>query len=85
MLVEAALQEVSKKHEIKYNNIKRIERGVRRRIHDDITVIVIYLDPPQDISKDTGLNKKSLIDYTSSPMDIFSFNSEDPEMSSVSS
>ncbi|XP_021854801.1 probable protein phosphatase 2C 60 [Spinacia oleracea] len=43
-LVKTALQEAAKKREMRYSDLKKIERGVRRHFHDDITVIVIYLD-----------------------------------------
>ncbi|CAM8918899.1 unnamed protein product [Rhodiola kirilowii] len=81
-LVQAALQEAAKKREIKYNDIKRIERGIRRQLHDDITVIVMYLDHSQGPPKAIRINNKSFVDYTSSPMDIFSFNSDDSEIAS---
>ncbi|XP_059628225.1 probable protein phosphatase 2C 38 isoform X2 [Cornus florida] len=43
-LVKAALQEAAKKREMRYSDLKKIERGVRRHFHDDITVIVLFLD-----------------------------------------
>lgn len=43
-LVKAALKEAAKKREMRYSDLKQIERGVRRHFHDDITVIVLYLD-----------------------------------------
>ncbi|XP_057784572.1 probable protein phosphatase 2C 38 isoform X1 [Salvia miltiorrhiza] len=43
-LVKAALQEAAKKREMRYSDLKRIDRGVRRHFHDDITVIVLFLD-----------------------------------------
>lgn len=43
-LVKAALQEAAKKREMRYADLKRIDRGVRRHFHDDITVIVLFLD-----------------------------------------
>ncbi|KAL6514200.1 hypothetical protein OROHE_019187 [Orobanche hederae] len=43
-LVAAAIQEAAKKREVRYKDIKKIERGIRRHFHDDITVIVMYLD-----------------------------------------
>ncbi|KAE8716731.1 putative protein phosphatase 2C 34 [Hibiscus syriacus] len=49
-LVRAALQEVAKKREMRYGDIKKIEKGIRRHFHDDITVIVIYLDQYQSSS-----------------------------------
>ncbi|XP_011048438.1 PREDICTED: probable protein phosphatase 2C 38 [Populus euphratica] len=44
MLVKAALREAAKKREMRYTDLKRIERGVRRHFHDDISVIVVYID-----------------------------------------
>lgn len=43
-LVKAALQEAAKKREMRYSDLKKIDRGVRRHFHDDTTVIVVYLD-----------------------------------------
>ncbi|XP_074557248.1 putative protein phosphatase 2C 60 [Curcuma longa] len=43
-LVKAALQEAAKKREMRYSDLKKIDRGVRRHFHDDITVVVMFLD-----------------------------------------
>ncbi|KAA8534309.1 hypothetical protein F0562_031864 [Nyssa sinensis] len=43
-LVKAALQKAAKKREMRYSDLKKIDRGVRRHFHDDITVIVLFLD-----------------------------------------
>lgn len=43
-LVKAALQEAAKKREMRYSDLNKIERGVRRHFHDDITVVVLFLD-----------------------------------------
>ncbi|WOL00680.1 hypothetical protein Cni_G09393 [Canna indica] len=43
-LVKAALQEAAKKREMRYDDLKEIDRSVRRHFHDDITVIVLFLD-----------------------------------------
>ncbi|KAK6946453.1 PPM-type phosphatase-like domain [Dillenia turbinata] len=43
-LVKAALQEAAKKREMRYSDLKKIDRGVRRHFHDDITVIVVFLN-----------------------------------------
>uniref|UniRef100_A0A0V0IFS1 protein-serine/threonine phosphatase n=1 Tax=Solanum chacoense TaxID=4108 RepID=A0A0V0IFS1_SOLCH len=43
-LVKAALQEAAKKREMRYSDLKKIDRGVRRHFHDDISVIVVFLD-----------------------------------------
>lgn len=43
-LLLAALHEAAKKREMRYSDLKKIDRGVRRHFHDDITVIVLFLD-----------------------------------------
>ncbi|KAG8095870.1 hypothetical protein GUJ93_ZPchr0013g36778 [Zizania palustris] len=43
-LVKFAMQEAAKKREMRYSDLKKIDRGVRRHFHDDITVIVVFLD-----------------------------------------
>lgn len=43
-LVKTALQEAAKKREMRYSDLKKIDRGVRRHFHDDITVIIVFLD-----------------------------------------
>lgn len=43
-LVKTALCQAAKKREMRYSDLKKIDRGVRRHFHDDITVIVLYLD-----------------------------------------
>ncbi|VVB09599.1 unnamed protein product [Arabis nemorensis] len=43
-LVKVALQEAAKKREMRYSDLKKIDRGVRRHFHDDITVVVVFFD-----------------------------------------
>lgn len=43
-LVRAALEEAARKREMRYGDIKKIAKGVRRHFHDDISVVVVYLD-----------------------------------------
>lgn len=43
-LVKTALQEAAKKREMRYSDLKKIDRGVRRHFHDDITVVVVFLN-----------------------------------------
>lgn len=74
-LVKAALQVAAKKRELRYSDIKDIERGIRRHFHDDISVVVLYLDQ----HKSNGSNarfKSSAVSYTNAPADIYSFNSD---------
>lgn len=44
-LIKAALKVAAKKREMRYSDLKKIDGGVRRHFHDDITVIVVYLHP----------------------------------------
>ncbi|CAH8379838.1 unnamed protein product [Eruca vesicaria subsp. sativa] len=43
-LLKAALKEAAKKREMRYSDLQEILPGVRRHFHDDITVIVVYLE-----------------------------------------
>lgn len=74
-LVAAALQEAAKKREVRYKDIKKIERGVRRHFHDDITVIVIYLDHHKSSSNPS--KKQATAGCINAPVDIFSYNSDE--------
>ncbi|XP_049383851.1 probable protein phosphatase 2C 78 [Solanum stenotomum] len=70
-LVRAALEGAAEKKEMRYEDIKRLEKGERRHVHDDITVIVIYLDRPGR-STNSGMN---IVKGTNVPLDIYSLNS----------
>ncbi|KAJ0533608.1 putative protein-serine/threonine phosphatase [Helianthus annuus] len=43
-LVRAALAEAARKAGMSYSKLETIEKGLRRNIHDDITVVVLFLD-----------------------------------------
>ncbi|XP_072956665.1 probable protein phosphatase 2C 25 [Typha angustifolia] len=43
-LVRTALQEAARKREMRYADLKQVEKGLRRFFHDDITVVVVYID-----------------------------------------
>ncbi|KAL0875006.1 hypothetical protein Bca101_024711 [Brassica carinata] len=43
-LLKAALKEAAKKREMRFSDLQEINPGVRRHFHDDITVIVVYID-----------------------------------------
>ncbi|TYG75507.1 hypothetical protein ES288_D03G037000v1 [Gossypium darwinii] len=74
-LVRAALQEVAKKREMRYSDIKKIKKGIRRHFHDDITVIVIYLDKHRG-SFCNKRTKQNAMGCTVAPVDIYSFNAD---------
>ncbi|KAF3324022.1 putative protein phosphatase 2C 78 [Carex littledalei] len=75
-LVKAALTEAAKKREMRYEDLRHIKKGVRRHFHDDITVVVIYLD--QQRSKARVSDSKYR--FTNAPPDIFSHNSDESGM-----
>jgi pyruvate dehydrogenase phosphatase len=76
-LVRAALQEAAKKREMRYDDIKKIEKGIRRHFHDDITVVVLYLDHQKGSSNSRF--KHNAVCCTSAPVDIFSLNADEAE------
>ncbi|KAL2933867.1 putative protein phosphatase 2C 28, partial [Bienertia sinuspersici] len=43
-LVKAALHSAAKKREMRYSDLKKVDAGVRRHFHDDISCIVVFLD-----------------------------------------
>ncbi|KAG6640821.1 probable protein phosphatase 2C 68 [Carya illinoinensis] len=43
-LLKAALNAAARKREMRYDDLKNVEKGVRRFFHDDITVVVIFID-----------------------------------------
>ncbi|KAF3324926.1 putative protein phosphatase 2C 60 [Carex littledalei] len=61
-LLKAALHEAAKKREMRYSDLKKIDRGVRRHFHDDITVVVVFLD--------SNLVSKSASSFRVSPVSV---------------
>ncbi|KAK7392796.1 hypothetical protein VNO78_21244 [Psophocarpus tetragonolobus] len=43
-LLKAALIEAARKREMRYKDLQKIGRGIRRFFHDDITVVVVFID-----------------------------------------
>ncbi|KAF5189461.1 phosphatase 2C, partial [Thalictrum thalictroides] len=43
-LIKAALQEAARKREMRYADLQKIDKKVRRHFHDDISVIVLFLN-----------------------------------------
>ncbi|XP_028787733.1 probable protein phosphatase 2C 25 [Neltuma alba] len=43
-LLKAALNEAARKREMRYKDLQKVERGIRRFFHDDITVVVVFID-----------------------------------------
>lgn len=40
----SALRKAAKIRKISYNEIRKLDRGERRLVHDDITVVVLFID-----------------------------------------
>ncbi|CAH8329422.1 unnamed protein product [Eruca vesicaria subsp. sativa] len=71
-LVRAALEEAAKKREMRYGDMKKIAKGVRRHFHDDISVVVVYLD--QHKPKNGKLIQQGGV---TAPSDIYSLRSDE--------
>ena len=76
-LVGAALHEAAKKREIRYKEIQKIEKGTRRHFHDDITVIVFYLDQHKGSPNSNKIRLGANIGSITAPVDIFSYNADE--------
>ncbi|KAF0915082.1 hypothetical protein E2562_033197 [Oryza meyeriana var. granulata] len=75
-LVKAALKEATRKREVSFRDLKTIEKGVRRHFHDDISVIVVYLDRHRGRRHTRVVDSSS--NCTSAPVDIYYSNSGQP-------
>ncbi|GER28659.1 protein phosphatase 2C family protein, partial [Striga asiatica] len=53
-LVKAALRVAAKKREMRYSDLKKIDRGVRRHFHDDITVVIVFIDQPSSLRRSSS-------------------------------
>eukprot|EP01018_Ginkgo_biloba_P008092 Gb_24761 [translate_table: standard] len=75
-LVGAALHEAAKKREMRYSDLKKVERGIRRHFHDDITVVVVFLDHEMigNNSDIPPLSVRGGIDAVTAPSDFFVLN-----------
>eukprot|EP00250_Pteridium_aquilinum_P015142 c22405_g2_i2 orf=536-1657(-) len=71
-LVKAALQRAAKKREMRYSDLRRIEPGVRRYFHDDISVVVVCLDSKMAGSGPSQRGHNRTMDRAIASVDIFS-------------
>ncbi|KAK6930294.1 PPM-type phosphatase-like domain [Dillenia turbinata] len=65
-LVKAALQEAARKREMRYSDLQKIDKKVRRYFHDDISVIVLFLNHDlisREIVRDHSLSIRSALDH----------------------
>ncbi|XP_027920784.1 probable protein phosphatase 2C 42 isoform X3 [Vigna unguiculata] len=65
-LIKAALHEAARKREMRYSDLRKIDKKVRRHFHDDISVIVLFLNHDL-ISRgtvlDSALSLRSALDH----------------------
>lgn len=38
------MNEAARKREMRYKDLQKVEKGIRRFFHDDITVVVVFID-----------------------------------------
>ncbi|TVU28029.1 hypothetical protein EJB05_19536 [Eragrostis curvula] len=65
-LVRAALKQAARKREMRYDDLKKVEKGVRRFFHDDITVVVVYIDHEFLHGRDTSVQELSVRGFVDS-------------------
>nr|XP_043610159.1 probable protein phosphatase 2C 43 [Erigeron canadensis] len=61
-LVKSAMMEAARKGKKKYEEVKRMEKGCRRGVHDDITVAVVFMDQQTNV----GIDELSMRGFTNS-------------------
>lgn len=63
-LLKTALTEAAKKREMRYPDLKKVEKGIRRFFHDDISVVVIFIDHDmlEKNNSVTGLSIRGFVD-----------------------
>ncbi|GMH24581.1 hypothetical protein Nepgr_026424 [Nepenthes gracilis] len=77
-LAKVAIDEAARKKGMTHEDLKTVEMGMRRHFHDDITVVVVYLDrsasPRNDRRRDNGC-----FDFSMTPVDVVSYYSGDSD------
>ncbi|XP_022742739.1 probable protein phosphatase 2C 68 [Durio zibethinus] len=63
-LIKAALNEAARKREMRYDDLKKVDKGIRRFFHDDITVVVVFIDHESLATKISvpGLSVRGFVD-----------------------
>ncbi|KAJ1395275.1 hypothetical protein SESBI_15585 [Sesbania bispinosa] len=65
-LIKAALHEAARKREMRYSDLRKIDKKVRRHFHDDISVIVLFLNHDlisRGTVQDPALSLRSALDH----------------------
>ncbi|KAK6117523.1 hypothetical protein DH2020_048743 [Rehmannia glutinosa] len=63
-LVITALEKAAMTRQIPYNEVKKLDQGIRRHVHDDITVVVVFIDHEMldNISTGPELSVRGFVD-----------------------
>ena len=64
-LVRAALNKAVRKREMRYEDLGKVAKGVRRHFHDDITIVVIFFYPNWKVSVSGVVDSFTLADILS--------------------
>lgn len=78
-LARAAVEEAAQKAGIQYEDLKKIEKGLRRHFHDDITVIVVYLDDIQSTPKSPTFKDQCAYVSTMTRADVFPYDIDEAD------
>lgn len=68
-LLNRALREAARKGQMRYDDLKRVGKGSRRQFHDDITVVVMFLDIGQENLSVPEISVRGFVD-TIGPSDF---------------
>lgn len=75
-LARAGIEEAARKRGLRYEDLSLLEKELRRHIHDDITVIVIYFDNSISGLKHGRSDSNPLLSHSITPVDIASYHGE---------
>ncbi|KAI0493633.1 hypothetical protein KFK09_023754 [Dendrobium nobile] len=76
-LVRSALDVAAKKREMRYSDLKKLDKGIRRFFHDDITVIVVFIDHELLSAPNTSVQELSVRGFIDAPPGVSEFSSLD--------
>ncbi|KAE8674278.1 putative protein phosphatase 2C 68 [Hibiscus syriacus] len=65
-LIRTALNEAARKREMRYDDLKKVDKGIRRFFHDDITVVVVFIDHGSSVGTKTSVPEQSVKGFADS-------------------
>ena len=60
------MKQAAQKREMRYDDLRKVEKGVRRFFHDDITVVVVYIEHGLLQERDTSVPELSVRGFVDS-------------------